>query len=292
MQADSNLVTYLFEAYSYGGAHNPNIAVIHDIECPLKKGYARTLTGPAWFGGPSAKTSSHYVVGPDDICQGVPENRIAWHCGNGNLRTIAIEQCGYASNSATDWDTPDGLVQQENVSKLLADISIRRPLIKLRTLSDSELLYAWGNPGVPGGVVTHQQMARVIKGTTHYDPFNSPNTTVAYPLVRVINRAVAIAGGTVTPPPVEKDWFEMTTAAELEAIVQRVVSEQLEIYLADASPYTSNMADKVLDRLTNPVQHKTWFDKFWYGQQVENHKQDLVNMIIDAEKEEDNTPKS
>lgn len=210
MQVDSSLVTYAYEASSYGGSHNPNVVVIHDVECPLKRGYARSLIGPAWFGGP-AGTSTHYLVGPDDICQGVPENRIAWHCGTGNPRTLAIEQCGYASYSAADWDTPEGLVQQENVSKLLADINRRRPLIRLRTLSDSELLYAWNNPGTPGGVATHNQMSRVIRGTTHYDPFNSPNSSIAYPLQRVVNRAVAIRGGapdpgpSPTPTPIEED---------------------------------------------------------------------------------------
>ena len=209
MQVDSSLVTYAYEASSYNGYHNPNIVCIHDVECPIKNGYARSLIGPAWFGGP-AKTSTHYLVGPDDICQGVPENRIAWHCGNGNPRSIAIEQCGYASYSATDWDTSEGLVQQENVSKLLADINQRKPLIRLRTLSDSELRNAWNNPGTPGGITTHDQMRRVFGGTTHYDPWNAPNVGVAYPLQRVIDRAVQIRGGNIDPPkPIEDEDEDM-----------------------------------------------------------------------------------
>ena len=221
MQADSPLVTYVFEASNYGGAQDPNIVCIHDVEAPLEDGYARSLTGPNWFGGP-AETSAHYVVGPDDICQGVPENRVAWHCGTGNPRSIAIEQCGYASFTSSDWGTAKGLVQQENVSRLLADINRRRSTIRLRWLSNAELRAAWNNPGSPGGVVVHDQMRATLGGTTHHDPFNGAGQTVAYPLQSVIDRAVQIRdGGTPT------DWFDMATKEELRQVVAELVSPQI-----------------------------------------------------------------
>ena len=198
MKPDSPLVSYAYESDSYGGFHSPNVACIHGVECPLKPGYAKSLIGPAWFGGP-AETSTHYLVGPDDICQGVPENRIAWHCGNGNKCSIALEQCGYAWFSEAEWNTSDGLKQQEHVSALMADVNRRNPLIRLKWLSDVELGYALRNPGTPGGIVTHDQMRRVMGGTTHYDPFNAPNLTISYPLARVISRAVDIRGGKPEP---------------------------------------------------------------------------------------------
>lgn len=191
---DSSLVSYFYQASSFGGYHDPNVACIHDVEAPLEDGYARSLIGPNWFGGP-ASTSTHYLVGPDDICQGLSEGRIAWHCGNGNRGSIAIEQCGYARYNLAQWNSPKGLVQQDNVAKLLADINRRRPLIRLRTLSDAELRYALNNPGTPGGIVTHDQMRRAIGGTTHYDPYNAPNAGVAYPLDSVISRAVQYRNG-------------------------------------------------------------------------------------------------
>lgn len=256
MQVDSPLVTYAYEAVNYGGYHDPNIVVIHDVECPLKRGYARSLIGPAWFGGP-AGTSTHYLVGPDDICQGVPENRIAWHCGTGNPRTLAIEQTGYASNSATDWDTPDGLIQQENVAQLLADINRRRPLIQLRTLSDDELRYAWNNPGTYGGVVTHDQMRRVIRGTTHHDPWNQPDSTVAYPLKRVISRAVAIRGSVVT-----KDWFDMATKSELKDAVREVLCDEALVTnlgsFKDVAGATLQELRDFQEEFTNQVYSAVW----------------------------------
>ena len=220
MQADSPLVTYVYEASNYGGVQDPNIVCVHDVEAPLDNGYARSLTGPNWFGGP-AETSAHYVVGPDDICQGVPENRVAWHCGTGNPRSIAIEQCGYAAYSLPDWNTAKGLVQQENVSRLLADINRRRPTIRLQWLSNNELRTAWNNPGSPGGVVTHDQMRATFGGTTHHDPFTGPGQTVAYPLQKVIDRAVQIRNGAPT------DWFDMASKEELQQIIRDEVGTRL-----------------------------------------------------------------
>lgn len=223
MKADSALVDYVYEATSYGGYHDPNVVVIHDVEAPIEDGYAQTLIGPAWFGGP-AGTSTHYIVGPDKTCQGVPENRIAWHCGRGNPRTLAIEQCGYARFSLAKWNSPKGLRQQDKVSRLLADINRRRPLIRLRTLSDAELLYAWSNPGSQGGISTHNQFRRVIGGTTHYDPFNAPDASVAYPLANVIAKAVSYRNG---EDPTPKDWFDMATEEQLRKLIREEIANKI-----------------------------------------------------------------
>ena len=207
MQADSSLVNYVYESDSYGGSHTPNIGVIHDVECPLAPGYARSLIGPNWFGGP-ASTSTHYIVDPVDICQGVPENRIAWHCGTGNPRTIAIEQSGYARFNRGEWTTANGMKQHNLVAKLMADINFRRPLIRLKWLTDGELRTAWNNTGSWGGWATHNQMRRVIGGTTHYDPFNNQDTDQAYPYEMVMALAVKYRGGTIINPPTGAHWID------------------------------------------------------------------------------------
>lgn len=273
MKADSPEVSYVYEASNYGGSHDPNVFCVHSVECPIEDGFARSLIGPNWFGGP-APTSAHYLIGPDDTCQGVPENRVAWHCGNGNRNSIAGEQCGYARYDQAQWNSIKGRAQRTRFARLLADINKRRPLIQLRQLSLSELRYALTHPGTPGGICTHDQMRQAMGGTTHYDPMNSPGAPVAYPLSDLINEAIQIRNGTPT------DWFDMATSAELEAIVDKVVKANLEIYLADSSPYTSNIADKVMDRLTNSSMQPR-FDQYWYGQQVTNNKVNLVDMIVD-----------
>lgn len=254
MKADSPVVTYVYESDSYGGSHNPNIGVLHDVECPLEDGYAESLIGSAWFGGP-APTSTHYLVGPDAVCQGVPEGRIAWHCGTGNPRTIAVEQCGYARYNREQWNSPKGRVQRTNIAKLMADINRRRPVIRLKWLTDDELRYAFNNPGSPGGWATHDQMRRVIGGTTHYDPMNAPNADSAYPL----SELMAEANGN-TP---EQDWFDMATEEQLRAIVREEVGNRLK----DLDPIlrgTFNLANWTnthMDELVNPetgIPFKVW----------------------------------
>lgn len=226
MNIDSSLVTYAYEAASYGGSHSPNIGVLHDVEAPLKAGYAKALIGPDWFGSPKAGTSTHYIVDPVDICQGVPENRIAWHCGIGNRGTIAVEQAGYARNTRADWNTPDGVAQRTNIARLMADINVRRPLIQLRWLTDNELRYAFNNPGTPGGWAHHDQMRRVIGGTTHHDPMNAPDATTAYPLTELMTQAVSIRTGK-NPEQPQKDWDEMATPDEIRKIVAEEVARQV-----------------------------------------------------------------
>lgn len=243
MQADSSLVTYVYEAAAYGGSHNPNINVLHSIESPLKRGYARTLTGPAYFGGSSAGVSSHYVVDPVDICQGVPESRIAYHVGRGNPRTIATEQSGYARFSRTDWTTSDGLAQLDNIARLWADISTRRPLIQLRWLTDEELRYAWNNPGSPGGCSYHQQFMRVIGGTTHHDPCQADSGMADYPFDLLMERARTYKGGGVvapetptTPPELLEDEDEM----------------RLDVVRCDGIDYAFNAASGVFFKVRDP----------------------------------------
>lgn len=94
-----------------------------------------------------------------------------------------------------------------------------------------------------------------------------------------IDLKFALARTGNAPLPNKKDWFDMATPEELENIVQRVVARNLETYLADSSPYTSNIADKVCDRLTTPGRWE-WFDRFWYGQQTENLRQNIVDRVV------------
>lgn len=224
--ADSPVVTYEYWSPNQNGAgQNPNIGVLHDVESPLAPGYAKSLIGPAWFGSTKAGTSTHYIVDPIDICQGVRESVQAWHCGTGNRGSIGVEQAGYARFNRDEWTTSDGLKQRHNVARLMADINSRRPLIRLKWLSDSELRSAFNNPGSPGGWATHNQMSRVIGGTNHYDPMNSAGSDQAYPLSELMNEAVAIRNGSTTP--VEDDDMPLSTE-DINKIVEALVNHELQ----------------------------------------------------------------
>lgn len=223
--ADSPLVTYYYAAPAIGGSQSPNVVAVHSIESPLEPGYAKTLTGPAYFGGSSAGVSSHYVVDPVDTCQGVPENRVAYHVGTGNPGVIAIEQSGRAAFNRDEWMTGNGIAQHRRVAALLADINRRRPLIRLRWLNDDELRAAWNNKSLPGGCGTHNQFRRVIGGTTHHDPWQGTTDGIAYPWNDVMAMAVQIRGGSdpstpTTPDPVpEDDSMSAADVAELKKYI-------------------------------------------------------------------------
>jgi hypothetical protein len=198
VQADDPSVTFTYEAKAYGGTQDPNVAVLHSIECPLADDYARVLTGPAYFGGNTAGVSSTYVVGPDDTCQGVPEDRIAYHVGGGNRGTIAIEQTGRAQFTRTEWLTGKGEAQLVRVATLMAGINRRRPDIELRWLTDDELRAA--RNGGRGGFSTHNQFRRVVGGTTHHDPWRGTTDGDAYPWDLLMDTAIQIRGGSAPAP--------------------------------------------------------------------------------------------
>lgn len=172
----SPLVTYTYfgPPFAHGGGQpSINVGVIHDIEAPIIDGMAESLCGPNYFGhggDPGNPVSIHYVVGPDAICQGTDEDTIAWHCGNSNPGTIGIEQCGFASLTTAQWLDPEGVRQLDNLARLMADISARRPLIRLRWLSDAECLHALDNKTSPGGWTTHRQLSAIGRSTGHTDP--------------------------------------------------------------------------------------------------------------------------
>lgn len=203
--------TYLGPDFAHGGAQpSINLGVIHDVEAPIEPGMARSLCGPNYFGhggDPGKPVSIHYVVGPDDICQGTPENIVAWHAGNCNPGLIGIEQLGYAAWTPAVW-IGQGQAQFDNLAKLMADISARHPLIPLRWLTDSEVLYALDHKTTPGGWTTHAQLSRVGRSTGHTDPGSGwPKDYV-----------MALAQHTT-----DTDWFTMASQADLSAAITAAI---------------------------------------------------------------------
>lgn len=214
----SALVTYTYfgPGFAHGGPQpSINIGVIHDIEAPIKTGEARSLCGPDYFGhggDPGHPVSIHYVVGPDDTCQGCDEATVAWHVGIGNSGTIGIEQLGFAAFDRSTW-LAQGEVQFARLAQLMADISARHPLIRPQWLTDGELVHAWNNKTTPGGWATHKQMSRCGIGSDHHDPDDGWPADYVMGLVN---------GGTVptpvpVPPPVptpEDDHMYTAVKAE------------------------------------------------------------------------------
>lgn len=183
-------VAGLVQARWNGGAQlagAPTFAVLHSAETPLANGYAASIA--SYFTRNANETSAHFMVGPDAAYQLLDTGLVAWHCGNGNRRSIGVEQAGYAAFSREQWLTEAGRAQVGRLAQLMREIRDAHG-IGLYWMSDAQLRGAW-NGGHKGGWTTHDQCRRVLGGTSHTDPM--PN----YPL----DALMAAATGTTTPPP-------------------------------------------------------------------------------------------
>lgn len=170
-----------------GGAQTPTYGVLHDAETPLANGYALSIA--RMFSTTGTEKSAHFMIGPDAGYQLRDTGLLAWHCGNGNRRSIGVEQAGYAAFSRAQWLTELGMAQINRLAALMRDIK-RVHGIGLYFMSDSQLRQAYAGQ-IVGGWATHDQCRRVLGGTTHTDPM--PN----YPF----DVLTQVAGGTPTPPP-------------------------------------------------------------------------------------------
>lgn len=161
------VVDRFVQAVSHGGLMTkPTLIVVHSAETPLKAGYAKSIA-ENWF-GKAATTSAHFMVDPAEIIRLLSDNVVSYAVGpKANGFTLNIEQAGYARLTRAEWTTPDGLKQLAKVGALIAELAAANS-IPLRYATDDQIRAA--ARGVPGGVCFHDDVRRVIGGTTHVDP--------------------------------------------------------------------------------------------------------------------------
>lgn len=169
-----------FTQCKYDGGAQPaggvKFGVLHDAETPLSAGYAQSIA--SYFTRNTNSTSAHFMVDPIATVQMLDTSRIAWHCGNGNTRSIGVEQAGYASFTPAQWTTADGHAQMARVAALMRNINAAHG-IGLYWMTDQQLRDAYAGK-ITGGWATHAQCSRVLGGSTHTDP--TPN----YPLTQLM----------------------------------------------------------------------------------------------------------
>jgi len=155
-------------APSNGGrrvAGAPTFGVLHTAETPLRAGYAAAIAR-YFAGGPG--TSCHYMTDPAESWGVLDDSLVAWHCGTGNLNSIALEQAGRAAMTRAEWLVPDGYAQLRR-NALIMRAARARYGIGLYWMTDAQLLAAHRRQ-IVGGWATHDQCRRVLGGTTHTDP--------------------------------------------------------------------------------------------------------------------------
>ncbi|QIG57693.1 endolysin [Arthrobacter phage Shoya] len=98
------------------------LLVLHSGECPLRGGYAQSLTTwanvPLAQGGPEA--SWHWFVDPIAIVSMVDPQFAAWHASEANPMSEGFEQGGYARFTRAEWLTAEGAKQMDNLAWIMA----------------------------------------------------------------------------------------------------------------------------------------------------------------------------
>jgi hypothetical protein len=224
-------VTGFVQARWYGASQTPTFGVLHDAETPLSRGYAGSIAH--MFSTTSVQKSAHFMVDPGATFQLLDTSLTAWHCGNGNRRSVGVEQAGYAAFSRPQWLTADGVAQMDRVAALMRDLKAAHG-IGTYWMTDAQLVAAYN--GAPGGWATHHQCARVLKGTTHTDP--DPN----YPYADLMARANGGAVPAPQPTPIieEGDGFMFLVRNVVTGSID-LVSDDLarSVHLADGKDVTA-----------------------------------------------------
>lgn len=144
------------------------LLVNHSGECPLRGGYAQSLTQwanvPLSQGGPEA--SWHWFSDPIAIVSMVDPNFAAWHASEANPLSEGFEQAGYARFSREEWLTAEGRKSIDNHAWILAQ-RMQANGIPHKWLStwEVEQVTKYGNRSIKG-LCNHRQ----IDPETRTDP--------------------------------------------------------------------------------------------------------------------------
>jgi len=164
------------------------LLVLHSAECPLRGGYARSLT--EWALTTSVTASWHRFVDPIHRVRMIHDSLGAWHASEANPLSIGWEQAGYARFSRAEWTTPDGMKQLDNLAYDMAEVAKRDGIppvwltyAQVRAVLDS------GNRSIKG-FCAHRQ----IDPETRTDPGDG------YPYDLLMNKIKAYMGVAVPKP--------------------------------------------------------------------------------------------
>lgn len=140
------------------------LLVVHSGECPLRGGYAQSLTN--WANTTAVEASWHWFADPIAIVSMVDPMLAAWHASEANPMSEGFEQAGYARFSRDEWLTAEGQKSIDNLGWILAQ-RMRANDIPHRWLTRDEVeaVTKRGNRSIKG-LCLHRQ----IDPETRYDP--------------------------------------------------------------------------------------------------------------------------
>jgi hypothetical protein len=128
--------------------------VIHTAECPLKTGYARSLS--LWSAGSTVQSSWHRMSDPGTVARYVPKDLKAWHATVANPISRGYEQAGYAAFTRATWLTDDGQASIDRLAQVIVADGI--PADAVRWLTDDEVRRVLAGDRTLLGLCDHAQV--------------------------------------------------------------------------------------------------------------------------------------
>lgn len=147
-----------------GTLRRTQLWVIHTAECPLKIGYAESMTEWADGDSYSPRVSWRAFIDPATVALFIPRNEAAWHATWANPISMGYEQSGYARFSRAEWLGPVGLAQISLLAQQLVKDGI--PAAAVKRLSNSEVNAVKAGNTTITGLCSHAQ----INPDTRTDP--------------------------------------------------------------------------------------------------------------------------
>lgn len=144
------------------------VHTIHTAECPLRVGYAASMT--EWADGDSynPRVSWQRFVDPATIARFIPLTEAAWHASGFNAFTCGYEQSGYASYSRAQWLSPDGMRQIDLLAHEIVTNGL--PVSGIRILTDSQLRAIKNGDRSIYGLASHATISRLFGANNRTDP--------------------------------------------------------------------------------------------------------------------------
>lgn len=137
------------------------LVVLHSMEAPEKGTTAEAVA--RYFATTDRRASAHVCVDNNSIVQCVFDNDVAFAAPGANSDGIHIEMAGYARQTREEWLDPYSTMVIENAANVAAQYCLKFGL-PVTTLADEQLLKG------AAGIVSHDQVSRVYRRSTHTDP--------------------------------------------------------------------------------------------------------------------------
>lgn len=177
-----------------GRSKTLRLIVWHDMETPEKATMAEAVAN--FFATTDKQVSAHVCADSDSVVECVKPEDTAFAAPGANADGYQVELAGKARQSAAEWKDAYSVATIKQAARWLAPI-MRKHGIPARWLTDAQL-----RDGKSKGMVTHAQVSRVFKQSSHTDPGTGfPNAFVAETVANEIAPRKAPSRPSQAPKP-------------------------------------------------------------------------------------------